>query len=107
MNNIQYIAFLKDTEDKLLNGESVVCFRKYQLDVLIKTYKDNLIYKYNENNQWWNCRLKDPFVEYHHVKDREDITDEQIKELFDQGFTLQYICDKLGCSITYIKSRLK
>ena len=63
-------------------------------------------YQYNENNQWWSCRLKNPCIEYPRMKSRNDITKEQVTELYNQGHTLKYISDKLGCSMYLVRLRL-
>ena len=107
MNNVSYNCFLKDAEEKLLNGDSVICFRKYQLDVLSETYKDNLIYHYNENTQWWSCRLNDLSIKYPSIKEIDEIKKSRtIKELYNQGHTLKSIKDRFGISVYKVKKIL-
>ena len=107
MNNIPYNAFLKDAEEKLLNGDSVICFRKYQLDILSEAYKDNLIYHYSENNQWWSCRLKDLNIKYPSIKEIDEIEKSRtIKELYNQGYTLKSISQRFGISVYKVKKIL-
>lgn len=51
--------YMHDSRKELKKGNQVLAFYKYQLDALIKEFKDNLEYSYDSKNEWWECRLKE------------------------------------------------
>lgn len=53
-----YRKFIADACKLLDAGDVAYCYHKYQLNDLLDRYGDDLIVFYNENFNWWVCRLK-------------------------------------------------
>ena len=105
MTNQLYIQFLKDAEELLVKGETILAFFDYQLNALKDTFKDNLIYS-KDSNDWYRCRLKDPTFETRKTTRRNDVTFTKVQALYDKGLSAEQIAKKFGCSINLIYDRL-
>jgi hypothetical protein len=105
MNNNLFIAYLKDTEELLIEGETVLAFFDYQLQALKDIFKDNLTY-FKDSNDWYRCKLKDPTFEIRTTNRRNDVTFTKVQKLYDQGLSAEQIARKFGCSTNLIYDRL-
>lgn len=105
MTNQLYIQFLKDAEEQLIEGKTILAFFDYQLQALKDIFKDNLIYT-KDANDWYRCRLKDPTFEMRITNRRNDVTFTKVQALYDKGLSAEQIARKFGCSINLIYDRL-
>ena len=58
-NNRHVNAFISDAREQLLRKKSVWVYDKSQLEELKLEFGDELLYKYNDRNNYWLCYLKE------------------------------------------------
>lgn len=78
-------SFMHDIITDLRKGERVLCFYKYQFDELVKYFGDSLIFRYDRDNEWWECRLG-------YAKDDKEDEAELVKDIDDRQ-SLQILAD--------------
>ena len=113
-DNSLFKSWLSDSVAELKAGKQVLAYFKYQLDELIRLYKDNLIYKYNESCDWWECCLKEKSESRYLIRKRrgkvdikrKDITKEKVMELKNQGLSDIETARRLNCSMCVVRHRL-
>jgi len=103
--------FIEQNKEELLTGETILCFYDYQLKVFQELYGDDLVCEYSKDNNWWECRLKNPFK---YIKKKEiqrpdrykDVPVASILELKNKGYTIKQIAEKYSVSYSTIRRRL-